>query len=57
MENDYKNYDENIERMTAEELRRIQERINQIKKEAENVGETVERVFEKSDSEKGGEKS
>ncbi len=44
---DYENYNQAIERKAQEELRKIKEKIEAAKREAEKVGSTVE-VQEKS---------
>ena len=42
LEEDYQNIIKNIERMAAEEIKKIRERANALKEEAAKIGEAVE---------------
>ena len=42
IEKDYQEFERVIEQMTEDELRRIREKANQLKSEAEKTGESVE---------------
>jgi hypothetical protein len=56
IEQDYSEYTATIERKTREELNKINEKIERVKKEAEKVGEALESRVNKDES-KEGEKS
>jgi hypothetical protein len=42
LEKDYKNFNLNIERVAEREIKKIQEKTNEIKDEASRIGEAVE---------------
>ena len=42
LEEDYQNFNLNIERIAAEEIKKIREKANAIKEEANKIGEAVE---------------
>lgn len=42
LEEDYQNFNLNIERIAAEEIKKIREKANTIKEEANKIGEAVE---------------
>ncbi len=50
LEEDYKKYNNDIECLAEEEIKRIQEKISSIKKQAEKVGEKAEISLEKSNT-------
>ncbi len=42
LEEDYQNFNQNIERLAAEEIKKINEKVNALKEEARKIGEAVE---------------
>ncbi len=50
MEEDYKKYNSDIECLAEDEIKRIQEKISLIKKQAEKAGEKAEISLEKSNA-------
>ncbi|HLN88486.1 MAG TPA: hypothetical protein VK253_00305 [Candidatus Binatia bacterium] len=51
LEEDYQNFIKNIERMAAEEIKKIRERANALKEEAANIGEAVELSLNEKETE------
>ncbi len=47
IDKDYANFTEEIQKAGQEELKKIRERIDAVKKEAEKTGESIERSIEK----------
>jgi hypothetical protein len=52
IEQDYKDYTSDIERKAQDEIKKIKEKIVQLKKEAEKIGQTIEYEADQNQPEK-----
>lgn len=50
IEKDYRSFDLNIEQRVAEEIRRIKKKLDQVRVEAEKIGDEVENSINESET-------